>query len=209
MSHFAVLIVKNEKPDLHERLSHLGCQVERHYQVKNPNLLHNIPNALPHEVQSSSQEDNLNLVIKTLDKVLSINNLQYNQQNKLSPHQTTSTPQRKVASKVRVNSIFLKKSSRYVKVLVSDICWIEACRSSLMICTEDNCKYVLTANLKSFESQFSHPDLVRVHRSFIVNLEKIEAIYGRQFIIKGREIPYSDSYLNNLSEYFPMIKTKV
>ena len=72
------------------------------------------------------------------------------------------------------NALFVKNKGKYQRVLVDQIYWIEAANSSIIIETEIG-KFVLSANLKNFQKQFNHPSLVKIHRSYIVNIEKIFA----------------------------------
>lgn len=70
------------------------------------------------------------------------------------------------------NTLFVKNKGKYQRVLVDQIYWIEAANSSIIIETDVG-KFVLSANLKNFQKQFNHPSLVKIHRSYIVNIEKI------------------------------------
>lgn len=109
-------------------------------------------------------------------------------------------------SKLR-DCIFLKRKDIYEKVQIANILYVEAGGSSLTIVTRSNRKYVLSINLKKFISQVTNEDLVRVHRSFIVNLAQVEAIKGRQLVVGEKDIPYSDSFVPQISRMLPVVRT--
>ncbi len=84
---------------------------------------------------------------------------------------------------------------------------IEADGSYIHIAIADEKSYNLSMTLKKFNEQFSHPNLLRVSRSFIINRLKVEMIKGRQLVIANKSIPFSDKYLVEIEKYWPIIKT--
>lgn len=103
--------------------------------------------------------------------------------------------------------VFLKRRDIYEKVAIADILYVEAGGSSLTIVTKTNRRYVLSINLKKFISQVTNEDLVRVHRSFIVNLAQVQAVKGRQLVVGEKDIPFSDSFVPQISNVLPMVRT--
>lgn len=215
MSHFEVLVIKNRKKDIEEILKHLGCEIKRHYQFNTPNQIGK--ELIPSPSLKDPFQDNMSQLIQMLDKVLSFQDQTIplleagrTKPPNLYPGLSNSTRENIQALNSRMKDcLFLKKNCRYVKVPVKDICWIEASRSSLIVCLENGKRFALTTNLKAFQSQYTHQDLIRTHRSYIINIQKVEAIKGRQFIIKDKEIPFSESYISDINDLFPMIRSKV
>ncbi len=103
--------------------------------------------------------------------------------------------------------LFLKRRDMYEKVNISDILYVEAGGSSLKIVTNSKRSYVLSINLKKFTSQVTNSDLVRVHRSFIVNLAQVNAIKGRLLVVGEKDIPFSDSFIPQIGSYLPVVRT--
>ena len=103
--------------------------------------------------------------------------------------------------------LFLKRRDMYEKVNISDILYVEAGGSSLKIVTNSKRSYVLSINLKKFTSQVTNSDLVRVHRSFIVNLAQVDAIKGRLLVVGEKDIPFSDSFIPQIGSYLPVVRT--
>ena len=104
------------------------------------------------------------------------------------------------------DSIFLRKNGEYEKVLIGDILWIKASGASLEIVSKSGSKYVLSLNLSQFLAGYPHPDLVRVQRSYIVNVEHIQKVRGRQLIIDGMAIPYSDAYVSDIDKLLCIVR---
>jgi DNA-binding LytR/AlgR family response regulator len=100
------------------------------------------------------------------------------------------------------DGIFLKTNKRLEKILLKNVLWIEAHDIYAMIHTETG-KYLLNNSLKIVEEKFPLQKFIRVHRSFIVNIDKIDAIEENDLIINKIAIPvgktYRDKLMNRLS----------
>jgi hypothetical protein len=96
------------------------------------------------------------------------------------------------------NSFFVKKDSRFVKVNFQDILWIEALDNYVIIKTVSKEQFILHSSMKDIEAKLPQPNFARVHRSYIVQLEKIAALEENACIIDGNRIPIGKSYKDNL-----------
>lgn len=105
---------------------------------------------------------------------------------------------------------FVKEGYRYVRIEVADVVFVEALGSNVKISTDKN-TVVLTANLNSFLQQSAHPALVRVHRSFIVNLHHVHAFdAGRVYLsYQGglQEVPVSKTYREDFQRRLPRLRS--
>ncbi len=100
--------------------------------------------------------------------------------------------------------IFLKEGTRFCKVALNSILYVEADGSYCKILTQTN-KYTLAINLKSFESKIEQPFILRCHRSYLVNLEHIDAIEGNQLFIGDKSIPISQSQYDQVIKRLKLI----
>ena len=94
-------------------------------------------------------------------------------------------------------SIFVKVKHRLEKILLKDILWIEASDIYTLISTATG-KHLLNTSLKVVEEKFSSAKFIRVHRSYIVNLEKIDALEEDDIIIGEARIPIGKTYREKL-----------
>ncbi|MEZ4930859.1 MAG: response regulator [Saprospiraceae bacterium] len=86
--------------------------------------------------------------------------------------------------------LFIRHKNQMVKVLLTDILYAEADRNYCKIHTE-NQTYLLSVPLRNIESQLPSDLFVRVHRSFVVNLKKVDAISEshESLTIQSHQVP--------------------
>jgi len=99
--------------------------------------------------------------------------------NKLQPHEAAES-----------DSIFVKVDSKLVNIKLSDLEWVEALGDYAGFQVNEK-RYVVKSTLTAIEERITHPDFVRVHRSFIVNISKIRDIDDSSLVINGKLIPIS------------------
>ncbi len=112
--------------------------------------------------------------------------------------------EQKSLNKVDANSefLFLKSDYKIKRINFNDILYIEGLKDYVKVYTQNNAKPILSlTSLKLLESKLPDKKFMRVHRSFIVNLEKIDTI-ERSRIVFGKEyIPVSDQYKARFQEF--------
>ena len=96
-----------------------------------------------------------------------------------------------------IDEIFIKKNSALVRLKYDDILWIEALENYVII-NSNNAKFTIHFTMKSIESQLPTNKFKRVHRSYIVNIRKIDKIEDNTIFIKNDEgikgIPIGKAY---------------
>ena len=90
--------------------------------------------------------------------------------------------------------MFIKSEHRMVKVMLSDILYLEALRDYVAIHTNHG-RVLTLQSLRSFEAQLPEQDFLRVHKSYIVSITKISAIERKMVWIGKVRIPVGDTYL--------------
>ncbi len=92
--------------------------------------------------------------------------------------------------------LMVKSEYRHVRLPMSDIVYVEGLKDYIKIYVESETQRpVLTLmSMKAIEDALPAPTFVRVHRSYIVNLDKVRVIERNSIIIAGRCIPISESY---------------
>ena len=94
--------------------------------------------------------------------------------------------------------IFVKSNLKKRKVILNDIKWIEALGDYIKLVT-DEANIVILSTMKSFEKELPEKFL-RIHKSYIVNLERIEKFNSKNVEVSGRSIPLSRNKKTELAE---------
>ncbi|NPA45420.1 MAG: response regulator transcription factor [Chlorobi bacterium] len=102
------------------------------------------------------------------------------------------------ATKEHPNGIFVKSSSAsFIRIFFDDILYVEAMENYVVIVTEKN-KHTIHFTMKAILSKLPSDKFIRIHRSYIVNKDKVEQIKDNMIIItlKGekKSFPISKSY---------------
>jgi DNA-binding LytR/AlgR family response regulator len=97
------------------------------------------------------------------------------------------------------NYIFVKTENRLQKVAFSEILYIEGQGDYLKIVTP-SAKIMTLQNFKKFEETLPRDNFIRVHKSYLVAINKIESISRNRIKIGNTLIPVSDSYKNAFYE---------
>lgn len=88
--------------------------------------------------------------------------------------------------------IFIKADNKLVKILYADILFVEALQNYVTIYTKDR-KYITYLTFRSMEENLPAEQFLKVHKSFIVHLPKIDGIEGNDLLIGEHMIPVSRS----------------
>jgi len=96
-------------------------------------------------------------------------------------------------SEKKENSIFLTINRKKVRILLDDILFIESNREYVTIHTSTS-KYISKISTTELEAMLSDTNFKRIHRSFIVAVNKIETYTKENVEIKGIIIPIGKNY---------------
>jgi len=88
------------------------------------------------------------------------------------------------------DAIFVRSHDKMVKINISDILYIEAERNYCKIHCKDK-EHLLVSTLKDLEEKLTVNHLMRIHRSFMVNLVHIDEIANSHVVIARKAIPLS------------------
>jgi len=103
---------------------------------------------------------------------------------------------------VKNDFLFLKSEYKIKRINFNDILYIEGLKDYVKVYTRNDPKPVLSlTSLKLLESKLPDSKFMRVHRSFIVNLEKIDTIERSRIIFGKVYIPVSEQYKDKFQEF--------
>jgi two-component system LytT family response regulator len=88
---------------------------------------------------------------------------------------------------------FIKCGSKYEKILFEDILYVEGMQNYVNIYTSKG-KFVTMLSLKNLEENLDQRSFIRVHKSFIVAINKIDGIEGNEIFLQTSRIPISRNY---------------
>ena len=95
-------------------------------------------------------------------------------------------------------SIFIKADSRLVRINLKDICYIEALGNYMKIYTQEG-RFTILSTMKEIAEKLSGNDFVRVHRSYLVRLDKIESIEDHYIKMGAKHISIGKAYKEELT----------
>lgn len=95
--------------------------------------------------------------------------------------------------------IYLKVDRKTVKVNVSDILWIESLRDYVKVVVKDQ-EYITRQKISILEEMLPENKFVRIHRSFIVALAKIDSFYSYSIEVAGHELPIGRNYKQDVQK---------
>ncbi len=111
-------------------------------------------------------------------------------------HTNSDIPEGTVILKDR---LFIRHREKMMKIMVSDILYIEADRNYSRIFTGTK-EFLLSTTLKTIEEKLANNLFVRTHRSYIVNLMHVDEVAEGHVIINQKAIPLSSGLKQNLLE---------
>lgn len=102
--------------------------------------------------------------------------------------------------------MFVKANQRLVRIKYSEIYFIEALKDYVVINTLER-RYTIHSTMKGIESKMPEKDFIRVHRSFIVRLDKIKEIDHSNVVLENdkKVVPVGGSYKELLQQRINMI----
>ena len=100
---------------------------------------------------------------------------------------------------VEAEHFFIKTDNKLVKINYSDILYIEALQNYIAVHTI-NRKYITYLTFKSVEESLPQHIFMKVHKSYLVALSKIESIEANEILIGTHHIPISRSMKDEVME---------
>lgn len=89
--------------------------------------------------------------------------------------------------------LFIRSNGRIVRIEIDDLLYIETVGDYVSFQTGQG-QYLVHSTLKRVDQRLQHPQLMKVHRSFIINLSKIKDIEENTIVIDRKVIPVSRQF---------------
>jgi DNA-binding LytR/AlgR family response regulator len=116
---------------------------------------------------------------------------QYKIKNKRSDDNTTTH---------EADYILIKSSGDFHKTKVSDILYIKGAGNYLLVNTDEN-EIITLSTMTDILKKLPSNSFLRIHKSFIINFNKVDVIEKEQVKIKDKYIPIGEAFRNNLNNF--------
>lgn len=98
--------------------------------------------------------------------------------------------------------LLLRIDYSLVKIALDDILFIEGLDNYLKVHMKGQKPVIVRMTMKAFQEKLPAASFIRVHRSYIVPIARIEAVRNKMIFIAGEEIPIGSSYEENFFAAF-------
>lgn len=132
--------------------------------------------------------------VKAIQRAKKQYNLLQNRDNITVPNLTSSVGKEKVQD----NFIFIKSEYDNVKINLNEIVYIQGLKDYLKVHLTDKRPLLTLMSFKEMEQKLQGGNFIRIHRSYIVNINVIDSIQRSKVLIGESRIPIGESY----REYF-------
>ena len=99
--------------------------------------------------------------------------------------------------------IFVRADRQNIKLFISDIWAVEALKDYIKIVCE-NKNYIVHNNLSKFIQKLPQKDFIQIHRSYVVNIEKITSIKGDLVYLDKKYYKVGGKYIEQLKGRFDL-----
>ena len=112
---------------------------------------------------------------------------------------------RKQATYAADRFIYVKSDYKLVRIDLDDIMYIEGVKDYVRIVLSNSSQPVMCLmNMRTLEEYLPTPEFLRVHRSYIVHMSKVQSIDRFRFVFGDTYIPISESYKDVVNDYLNM-----
>jgi DNA-binding LytR/AlgR family response regulator len=95
------------------------------------------------------------------------------------------------------DSIFIRNQNKLIKILMDDIHYVEAERNYCKIILS-KLNYLVVSPLNKLFDRLQPKNFVRIHRSYVINFSKLDAVAESHVEIQGKLIPVGKQYKEDL-----------
>lgn len=107
-----------------------------------------------------------------------------------------------VASGVKDDYMFVKSDYKLLRINFADILYVEGLKDYVKIYLAGTTKPVLSLTaMRTIEATLPAKDFLRIHRSFIVNMNHVTVFERGQILFGEKRLPVSDSYKPAVNDY--------
>ncbi len=98
--------------------------------------------------------------------------------------------------------IIIRADRKYYKINYDDLIFVEGQKAYVTFHSEGKKNITALASLKELEEKLPEKKFIRIHKSFIVSVKKIDALEGNMIEIAGERLPVGKSFKSKVAELF-------
>ncbi len=129
-----------------------------------------------------------------------VNKVHQAMQNKTEAPVSSSGDEEKTDFKA--DYLVIRADRKYYKINYEDLIYIEGQKAYVTFHSEDKKRITALASLKELEEKLPAGQFIRIHRSYIVSVKKIDALEGNQLEVKGEKLPLGKNYREEVARVF-------
>lgn len=99
-------------------------------------------------------------------------------------------------SAIEKQYLYIKQKSETAAIDLSNVAFFEGALKRTTIHFKDGTERVVSRSLSKIQSALKNPDFIRIHQSYIINLNSITGFTSKKISILGKDIPISRKYMN-------------
>lgn len=103
----------------------------------------------------------------------------------------------KTSSGITSDTVFVKSNGQMIGIKLNEILWLEAYGDYVNIYTSKD-RFIVHGTMKAMDNKLPGEQFMRVHRSYIIRIDKIKAIEDTVIAIDKKLIPIGDSFRSDL-----------
>lgn len=120
-----------------------------------------------------------------------------NKYYQIALEETTSAASSSDQNQIEEPFIYVKENKRVIKVHLNEIVYVEGLSEYVQIFTGKK-KIITKTSMTNMEEKLPSDGFLRIHKSYIVSLAKIEAFTAHSIEVSGKEFPIGRSYKNSV-----------
>lgn len=105
---------------------------------------------------------------------------------------------------IRNSAFYTKREGQFVRVMVNEVLWVEAMENYVQLITAED-RFLVHTTMKKLTERLLNQGFVRVHRSYIVPVNRVDAIEENRLRIGEKEIPIGKSFRQDLLQALTFI----
>lgn len=98
--------------------------------------------------------------------------------------------------------MYVKSDYKLVRIALDDVLYIEGLKDYVRFYLQGGERIMSLMSMKRLEEHLPRPEFLRVHRSYIVHMPKVQTIDRFRIVFGDEFIPISDNYKEQLQQYF-------